>query len=162
MKEFNEEYERVYKQPLSEDPFFTEGEGKDRGIDPRTVYKLFKVAKYSDYDPYAVNASLPEDSGIDKEEFGWYNCETMEDDCLIPNDNPDHLGGEQERNGVNYLNGYDFIDGDRIYYGCLSCSLATYFPNTCYSNKNEPDKIKNFTDQTDGQPGIGEEKERQQ
>ena len=165
MEDFRKEYERTYKQDLEEDPFF-----ESHNVDPKRVYKLFKVARYSDYDPYTVNKSFGENSGIDKDEFAWYNCETMEDDCLIPND-PEHNSGDQVRHGVKYFNGYDFIDYkdgakdgeyDKIYYGCLSCSLATYFPNTCYSNKNEPDKIKDFNDTTVDRPtGEGSEKEGQ-
>lgn len=131
MKEFAEDYKNIYGRDLSEDPVIL-----NRGIDSSRVYKLFKVSKYTDYDVYDINQELKkieELEDIVEDDFPWYDCEEMSDECLIPY-SKEHNSGEETSGDRKYFDGYDLIDEDRVYYGSLENAREMIFPNTCYSD----------------------------
>ena len=132
VQEFNNDYEKTYGRPLSDDEFFK----KQADVEPDEVLRLFQIYQYADYDPYTINELLKELLEEEGADLKWYTCEEMREDCLVPRD-PDHNGGAKEVGGTLYINGYDFVSGDRVYYASINDIWGVEFDPTCYSDNTK-------------------------
>ena len=131
--DFADEYQKLYGRELREDPFFS----THPEVEPEKVLRLFNVFQFSEYDPYLINDYLANLEDMNGNRLNWYNCsETIMGNCKIPylpeHDDPNKT---ETVNGVEYVNGYDFIKTEsKVYYGSVNDHLDVHFDNTCYSD----------------------------
>ncbi len=132
---FQRDFESLYGHTLENDKNFP----VDWKSETDRVLRFFPIYQYAGYTPYTMNELLKEVSDI---ELKWYSCPQMTDDCLVPYD-PEHDNGKEIVGGEEYFNGYDFIDGNKVYYASMGDPLEVNFPNTCYSDNTSTKEINN-------------------